>query len=200
MDITSAQCPEPLPGRVGHVAGIESLVLDGRRLWFGFDYQSDMVVSPLIEDPQVMAAFASAYLRQTDGEHDAAYWAELVDAAVTLSGLVPEDVHREFETARLRAELPEPGSHLLYLFDAVAGWDESRSLPAEVREAYERLGFDEDDVNDCVDHCLEAIRGGGAGADECTVVCFHLSAAVPAFPGNWAVIFGPMGERVAKGV
>jgi hypothetical protein len=38
----------PIDDRVGHVGGIESMTVDGRRWYFGFDYSSDMVVSPLI--------------------------------------------------------------------------------------------------------------------------------------------------------
>lgn len=39
--------PAPgLTGRIGVVGGIESLALDGRRLWFGFDFTSDQVLSP----------------------------------------------------------------------------------------------------------------------------------------------------------
>ncbi|WP_406277192.1 hypothetical protein [Embleya sp. NBC_00896] len=120
---------DPLPGRTGHVAGIESLVLDGRRYYFGFDGTSDMVVSPLIDDPDTMAAFASEHIRQTDGRHEPAYWADLVSWAVQGSDLVAQDADREFDTARLRVELPAPGGHLPYLLDAVAGWDEALSMP-----------------------------------------------------------------------
>jgi len=58
----------PLPDRIGRVGGIESLSLDGRRYYFGFDYKSDVVLSPLIDDPGAMAAFASEYMRQTTGK------------------------------------------------------------------------------------------------------------------------------------
>ncbi|MGC0416971.1 hypothetical protein [Embleya sp. AB8] len=199
MDSNPARHPAPLPGRIGHVAGVESLVLDGRRYYFGFDYRSDMIVSPLIDDPAVMAAFASEHLRQTDGEHDRAYWAELVEAAVTQSNLVAEDADREFDTAHLGAELPAPDGHLLYLLDAVAGWDESLSLPPELLAAYRRLEFDEDDPVGCLDHCLTVVRAGEAepGSDEWTVVRFHLGFALGRLPGNWTLLFGAIGEGIA---
>ncbi len=190
---------EPLPGRTGHVAGIESLVLDGRRYFFGFDGQSDMAVSPLIDDPDTMAAFASEHIRQTDGRHEADYWADLIAWAVHGSDLVARDADREFETARLRGELPQPGSNLLYLLDAVAGWDESLSKPVEVERAYTRLGFDEDDHVEALDHGLAVVRAHGVPArpDEWTVVRFHLASAVRRVPGNWKLLFDPVGECVA---
>lgn len=190
---------DPLPGRTGHVAGIESLVLDGRRYYFGFDGTSDMVVSPLIDDPDAMAAFASEHIRQTDGRHEPAYWADLVAWAVQGSDLVARDADREFDTARLRGELPAPGSHLLYLLDAVAGWDESLSMPDHVRRAYARLGFDEDDPVECLDHALEVVRTHGAGAhpDEWAVVRFQLTFAVRRVPANWTLLFDAVGECVA---
>ncbi|MFE5842718.1 hypothetical protein ACFQ7N_13850 [Streptomyces niveus] len=69
-----------LPGRTGVIGGIESLVLDGRRLFFGFDFTSDQVLSPLIGDAGAMARYAARHLRQRTGVHDESYWAELVRA------------------------------------------------------------------------------------------------------------------------
>ncbi len=99
---------EAIDGRIGHVGGIESLTLDGRRYFFGFDYKSELVVSPLIDDPDAMAAFASEHMRQNTGKHDEAYWAELVDWAVEYSDLVEEDADRDFSTEDLRAGTPGP--------------------------------------------------------------------------------------------
>ncbi|MEU0940080.1 MULTISPECIES: hypothetical protein [unclassified Embleya] len=198
MNPDSSRQIEPLPGRTGHVAGIESLVLDGRRYFFGFDSRSDLAVSPLIDDPDLMAAFASEHIRQSDGRHAPDYWVDLVGWAVRGSDLVARDADREFDSARLRAELPLPGSHLLYLLDAVAGWDESLSKPAEVERAYERLGFDEEEQVEALDGSLEAVRAHGAAArpDEWTVVRFHLDSAVRRVPGNWNLLFAPVGECV----
>ncbi|WP_407917961.1 hypothetical protein [Kitasatospora sp. NE20-6] len=189
---------DPLPGRVGHVAGIESLTLDGCRYYFGFDYKSDLVVSPLIDDPDAMAAFAAEHMRQTDGRHGEAYWADLVADAVETSELVREDTAREFTTRSLRADLPNPGSHLLYLLDAASEWDGSFTLPSDARQAYTRLGFDEDDFPGGIGECLQAILEDGADSrpDERTVVRCYLTS-VKLLPGNWTLLFTPLAEAIA---
>ncbi|MFJ2861889.1 hypothetical protein [Kitasatospora sp. NPDC087314] len=194
---------EPLPGRVGHVAAIESLTLDGRRYFFGFDHRSDLVVSPLVDDPDAMAAFAAEHLRQSDGPHDPAYWAALVAEAVDGSALVDRDSEREFTTEGLRTELPDPDSHLLYLLDAVTDLDEDTGLPADLQQACERLGFagpDDDDFADSVDDCLEAVLAEGplGRPDEWTVVRGYLGSAIGALPGNWGLLFGPLAEGLAR--
>lgn len=181
-----------LPGRAGHVGGVESLTLDGRRYWFGFDFSSDMVVSPLIDDADEMAAFASAHMRQTTGEHDAAYWAELVGWAVDGSDLVGEDADRAFTTRR-----PDPeqlsGGHLLYLLEAAAQVESWFAGAPGAAEAFARLGFeDEDELTECVDQCLEAVGADGPEArpDEVTVLRHYLTTAVGALPDNWGPLFG----------
>ncbi|MFJ5120597.1 hypothetical protein [Kitasatospora sp. NPDC088548] len=199
MEAELAKHVDPLPGRVGHVAGIESLTLDGHRYYFGFDYGSDMVVSPLIDDPDAMAAFASEHLRQTTGRHDRAYWADLVASAVESSALVSEEAQREWTTEGLRVDLPAPGGHLLYLLGAATEWDDWFAESPPAQQAYQRLGFEEED-SDFVDHCLEAVRDHGVAArpDEWTVIRFHLTAAVQHLPGNWRLLFDPLAEGVAS--
>ncbi|MFE6505038.1 hypothetical protein [Kitasatospora sp. NPDC057738] len=203
MNTESATRYEPLPGRVGHVAAVESLTLDGRRHFFGFDHRSDLVVSPLIEDPDAMAAFAAAHLRQTDGPHDPAYWAVLVADAVDGSDLVGDNADRTFTTDGLRTGLPEPGGHLLYLLDAATDLDVETGLPADVDRACGRLGHagpQDDDFADTVDHCLETVIAHGPlhRPDEWTVVRGHLTAAIAALPGNWGLLFGPLAEGLAR--
>ncbi|MFJ9606233.1 hypothetical protein ACIRS1_07725 [Kitasatospora sp. NPDC101176] len=215
--------PSPLPDRDGHVGGIESLTLDGRRYYFGFDYGSDLVLSPLIDDPAVMAAFASTHLRQTTGRHDAAHWGELVAAAADGSGLTDDDASRAFDSARLRdAVPPEPGTHLLYLLGAATGWATWFAGSPEARLAHARLGFaaeaeehDEPDAGDeadeaeaeydegdgdedFLDACLQAVREHGTAArpDEWTVARHHLTTAARHLPGNWALLFGPLAQGV----
>ena len=73
--------PPPLQGRNGHVGGIEAIILNGVTLFFGSDFSSDLVLSPLIDDADLMARFTSVHMRQCDGPHHAAYWLELVDSA-----------------------------------------------------------------------------------------------------------------------
>ncbi|MED7949500.1 hypothetical protein [Streptomyces sp. BE303] len=199
MEQERAEHVDPLPDRVGHVAGVESLTLDGHRYYFGFDHRSDLVVSPLVDDPGTMAAFAAEHMRQTDGRHDEAFWAELVAHAVETSALVPEDTDREFTTAGLRAGLPDPGSHLLCLLGATGEWDDASTLSPEVQRACARLGFDEDDVAEALDACLRAVLEDGAGGrpDEWAVVRGVLTSALRDLPGNWALLFSPLAEAVA---
>jgi hypothetical protein len=111
----------PIEGRDGWVGGIESLVVDGRRWYFGFDYSSDLVLSPLIDDETTMSEFAGRYMSQRDGAHDAAYWRELVDDSVTVSDLTEEDDHREFTSEGLAAQRLSLGDYLWYLLGAADG-------------------------------------------------------------------------------
>jgi hypothetical protein len=67
---------------IGFVGGIESIVIDGRRWFFGFDYRGDTVISPLIGDPDMMAAFASRYMLQRDGVHGREYWRARVEESI----------------------------------------------------------------------------------------------------------------------
>src|SRR6187401_3292868 len=62
------QVPRPLPRAEDAVGGIESITIDGKRYWFGFSFSADAVLSPLIDDPKVMAQFASDYMLQRDTE------------------------------------------------------------------------------------------------------------------------------------
>jgi hypothetical protein len=177
---------DPLPGRVGHVGGVESLTLDGHRYFFGFDYKSDLVVSPLIDDPDAMAAFASEHMRQNTGKHDEAYWAELVDWAVEYSDLVEKDADRDFTTEDLRLE-----GHLLYLLASATEWDCSFAAEPQAQEAFGRLGFDEGDIEDCVEHCLQVIRRDGweTRPDEWAVARFFVTSAIDRLPGNWRLLY-----------
>ena len=109
----------PLVDRVGHVGGVESVVVDGRRWCFGMDHGSDLVVSPLVDDPDEMAEFAAKYMSQRDGTHDKAYWAELVSWADENSDLV-EPGGNSYDSATLATGVDYG---LLYLFGAVTGWE-----------------------------------------------------------------------------
>lgn len=189
----------PLPDRIGHVGGIESLTLDGRRYYFGFDYTSDLVVSPLIDDPAAMAAFASEYMCQTTGKHDVAYWEELVASGAEESSLAGDDADRTFSSEDLRGGLPEPDTHLLYLLGAVTEWDTWFAEAPDVQRAYDGLGFDDDD-SEFLDRCLEAVEKHGARARpaEFAVASFHLAAAAERAPGNWGTLFGLLAEGIAS--
>ena len=95
--------PEPIKSRVGRIGGIESLVIDGKLHYFGFSYSDDLVLSPLIDSPDAMAAFAARYMRQRDGVHGWDYWAELVKTAVTESDLASNIADRTIKIAQLRS-------------------------------------------------------------------------------------------------
>lgn len=189
----------PLPDRTGCVGGIESLTLDGRRHYFGFDYQSDVVLTPLIDDAEAMAVFASEYMRQTTGQHDVAYWSELVAMSVDVSDLVSEESDRTFTSEELRGGVPEPGTHLLYLLGAATEWKDWFAESPEAQQTYEQLGFDEDD-SEFLDQCLEVVRKDGIRnrPDEWAVVRFHVTMAAQNAPGNWGMLFGPLAEGVAN--
>ncbi|MEV7959662.1 hypothetical protein [Streptomyces sp. NPDC088141] len=198
MERKPAQRFDPLPGRIAHVGGIESLVRDGHHYYFGFDESSDTVLSPLIDVPEAMAAFASEHMRRTTGAHDKNYWAIPVAAATGCSDLAG-DAEREFTTEGLRGVLPAPESHLLHLLGAATGWNDRFEESPEAGQASERPGWDEEDP-EFIDRCLQAIQEHGPQArpDEWTVARFHLSAAVRHLPGNRETLFAPVTEGIAN--
>jgi hypothetical protein len=135
---TSTTSHEPLDGRTGHIGGIESLVLDDVRYFFGFSPNSDLVVSPLIADMEEMARFASRHMEQMDGLHDEAYWLQEASYAIEESELCSTPEERTFTSDALanfvaglqqavKTDSIVPGlsleSHLLYLLDAAGGWE-----------------------------------------------------------------------------
>jgi hypothetical protein len=154
----------PLDERAGHVAGVESVVVDGRRWYFGMDYSSDLVVSPLIDDPGDMAEFATLHMAQTDGTHDTAYWADEVRWADENSDLV-EPGGNEYTSATLAVGVDYA---LLYLFGAVTGWE---------GELFDDEDGDWDEISENLDK-----------AD----VQQRLREYFPSrLPANWATVFAP---------
>lgn len=128
--------PAPLVDRIGHVGGIECLVIDEKIYYFGFDFGSDLVVSPMIEHIEVMAEFAHHYMVQRDGVHDAKYWLQLAKNSINNSSLTSlrsriVDTSQLRSTAELIEKAAKEGSvlgeiaveyHLLYLLGAAGGW------------------------------------------------------------------------------
>ncbi|MFB6947950.1 hypothetical protein ACFWGL_42735 [Streptomyces sp. NPDC060286] len=166
-----------LTGRTGVVGGIESLVLDGRRLWFGFDFTSDQVLSPLIDDAGAMARYAARHMRQRTGAHDESYWAQLVQAAAENSYLVRYDEQRTFTTQSLESGDAGPAhGHLLYLLDA-ATEDPVDSDPVHTgtgsQEPATQSGLRPDEVT------LEGEDGQPGTALTLNTV------------GNWSLLFAP---------
>lgn len=185
--------PQPLAGRKGHVGGIEALTLDGTMYFFGFDFGSDLVLSPLISDAALMARFASEHMEQRDGAHDEAYWRELVGYAVDDSELCSEEASRSFDTQALAAAIaglgrvrregtPELGFaveyHLRYLLGAAGGWEVSEEAGDEDADAW--IGFIAGD---------EPVPEGESLHDVAARLQKHLNALVDAAPGNWATLF-----------
>jgi hypothetical protein len=184
---------QPIADRVGHVGGVESITVDGRRWYFGFDYSLDTVVSPLIDDPAAMSAFASRYMLQHDGEHDEAYWQELVDFSVDDSELVLEDADRVFTSAQLAADRLTPGYHLQYLLGAAMGWDHPFLEEAAIEAALTTVGVGRMDRDwDCIDVCIAALTSPDADKARAAqlVMARYVDAMLDAAPANWADVFG----------
>jgi hypothetical protein len=190
---TGPAVPLPLAGREGHVGAIEAVTLDGTMYFFGFDFGSDLVLSPLIADIDLAARFASRHMAQRDGMHDEAYWRELAGYAVEGSELASEPESRMFSTAALadavtrlarvrREGTVEPGFaieyHLRYLLGAAGGW-----------EVPEEAGAED------ADEWIDVISGNEPLAEGTTLAGIadrlqaHLNALVDTAPGNWSTTF-----------
>src|SRR4051794_16863280 len=111
------------------------MTVDGRRWYFGFDYSSDLVGSPLVDDPALMSDFAGEHTGQRDGPHEPPFWRELVDASVEQSDLVDSDEDRQFTSELLAARRLQPDYHLQYLLGAASGWDDSFFAEPAVKTA-----------------------------------------------------------------
>lgn len=185
--------PLPLASREGHVGAIEAITLDGTMYFFGFDFGSDLVLSPLIADIDLAARFASRHMAQRDGMHDEAYWRELAGYAVEGSELASDAESRTFSTASLadaiarlarvrREGTVEPGFaieyHLRYLLGAAGGW-----------EVPEEAGAED------ADEWIDVIAGNEPLAEGTTLAGIagrlqaHLNALVDTAPGNWSTLF-----------
>ncbi|QNK66684.1 hypothetical protein [Variovorax sp. PAMC26660] len=185
--------PQPLAGRKGHIGGIEALTLDGTLYFFGFDFRSDLVVSPLIPDAALMARFAAEHMEQRDGVHDETYWRELVGYAVDNSELCSDETSRSFDSQALAAAIaslgrvqregtPEPGFaieyHLRYLLGAAGGWEVPEEAGDEDADAWIRLIAG-----------AAPVPEGVSLSDVAARLQRHLNALVDAAPGNWATLF-----------
>lgn len=191
------QIPAPIPGRLDEVGGIESMTVDGRRWYFGFCYSMDIVVSPLIDDPDVMAAFASRHMRQRDGAHDEAYWRELVDMSVEESDLVEEETSRTFDGLSLAAERLSPTYHLSYLLGAATAWEgEGFFDDPEVQSALDEVGAGYDDPEDaewdCLDACKAALDDPQKGTAAAFVMNRYLEFVFGKLPANWPQVLSAL--------
>lgn len=126
----------PIYKRTEHLGGIESISIDGHRVFFGFDYGEDVVLSGPINDENEIAEFASEHIMQRDGKHDQAYWVKLVDQSIVESNLAKNtDFVSEHMMKNLRMII-ENGKpiksfdfehHILYLLSSILG-DEAYDL------------------------------------------------------------------------
>ncbi|WP_051293708.1 hypothetical protein [Pseudoduganella violaceinigra] len=184
---------EPIAERIGHIGGIESLVLDGQTYFFGFDYSNDLVVSPLLDSIDVMAQFAHHYMEQLDGTHDAAYWRDLAQESIAYSELCSELEDRSFSstqlaaTAALIAQAAQDGYsvsglnieyHLLYLLSAAGGWAEPSIDDIETFIA-QLTGQETPQSNQSLGAVANELHGA-------------LRQLVSAAPGNWATKFATL--------
>jgi hypothetical protein len=200
----------PLTDRAGHVGGIESISIDDKRWYFGFDYSSNLVVSPLIDDAAQMAGFAAQHMEHPDGPQEAAYWQQLVDWSAADSDLSGDPETRSFtgaELARIAADIdaalagnqPVPGltlpHHLLSLLSAAVG-DVPPPGDAAYRAAMAKLGLYEDDMPingacEAVDMLSgeRALPDGATYTDAAALLRVCLAALVDRAPGNWRSMF-----------
>lgn len=166
--------PRPYEGGQDAVAGIESIVVAGKRYWFGFSHRADAVLSPLISDERIMAQFGSDYLLQADGAHPPEYWLNLVERAVrasdltdddaaarTFTGFEVRDALREVESAR-REERPAKNValpyHLTYLFHAATEVVEEVG-PFPCAGAWEQAYKQLDNYGNCREGAMRVVSG-----------------------------------------
>ena len=195
------------------VGGVESIVIDGKRWFFGFDYKGDRVISPLIDDPDMMTAFASRYMLQRDGVHGREYWRARVEESIGSSELTGDvDTQHTFATSefrRIASELAaaEAGNrsipdliqynvHYLYLLEAAARDKASPPDDPAYASAIRKLGLTEDDST--LVHALAAMEmladirpllGFATYADAAAAARVCLTTLVKRASGNWRTLF-----------
>jgi hypothetical protein len=196
--------PPPLEGCDDAVGGIESITIAGKRYWFGFAYSVDLVVSPLIDDPRVMAQFGSDHMLQRDGAHPPDYWQRQVSAAVEVSELSSDPGDRDFTGSEARSALQEiedarnerrPAKvllpyHLTYLLHATtasASAAEPQACSSDAGQAIRRL----DNYEDCLSAALKIVSGAASPPantdydDALEVVSEYLQYYRRTVPENW---------------
>ena len=203
----------PIFDRIDHVGGIESITLDGTRYFFGYDFCNDLVISPLIDDMDAMAAFACRYMEQMDGKHDAEYWRELAEDAVTYTDLACDDEDRDFTSQQMRdivaqlkaiATRNQPAVnlpieyHMLFLLQSACG-DIDALVDNDMRSAFQGIGLSlEEGILDCVDDCIDFMNGKananvqGSYRDVAIAVQKFLATLAARLPDNWKTTFAPL--------
>ncbi|MFE3027702.1 hypothetical protein [Nocardia tengchongensis] len=185
--------PAPLLRDYRHIGGIESIEIDGTRYFFGYDFSEDLVLSPLIDDSELMSIFAEKHMEQRDGVHDREYWRDLVAASLEYSGLAnPESCSFESEQLRLiissLKNIAETGApvpdfdypyHLRFLLSSAGQWR------AQFTAAAEGIG---------------SIKGSEGAAEGAALeqiardVLRETRNAMNAAGGNWAEVFHALAQ------
>jgi hypothetical protein len=183
---------KPIEGREECVGGIESLVLDDVRYFFGFDYKSDVVLSPLFCDMAEMSRFASRHMLQADGACDEAYWHELVSDAIDDSELCSTPEERTFRSQLLEdfvsglqqaaeSNSAVPGlsieGHLLYLLDAAGGWEAQNATQIDFEGSLAIVSGE------------EVLPVNSTIADHAHALLMAMRALIEAAPENWSTLF-----------
>lgn len=197
--------PAPLPLADDAIGGIESLTIGANRYWFGYSYQADAVLSPLIDDAKVMAQFASDHMLQTDGAHPPEYWDELVEEARNGSSLSDEPsdsaltgdevrkARRVLTEARKRngpAGPCELSFHLVGLLEATSGDHRPECEDETLRSAFESLS----PQGSCLSGALSVVSGlhppppGTTFTDALDVVADCIEHLRRTTPENWRTL------------
>lgn len=175
--------------------GIEALVLDGTTYFFGFDYRSDLVLSPLFDDIDTMASYASALMQQTDGEHSTDYWRTAANEAIDTSELAPDLKSRTFSSHELALTLQSvqhasqhntavPGFaieyHLLYLLEAAGGWEtDMGAIEADIHRLAGEATLAEGET---ITHVAQRLQ-------------MQLKELIHFAPENWNVLFAALSPK-----
>jgi hypothetical protein len=191
---------QPIAGRVGHVGGIESFTLDGRRHYFGFDHKRQLVLSPAIDDAAAMARFASRHMQALyrgrlfgllgkTGPRDEAFWAEAVEWSENDTDL-PGRPERMLTRMRLAASVSKLG--LAIEKNRVVGEFMPDALPCMLLAA---AGDGSADAAEGIQAEAAIVWGraplppGREIANAARALQARLNALVDGAQGNWAQIF-----------
>ncbi|WP_254923104.1 hypothetical protein [Rhodococcus sp. OK302] len=192
-EAAATSIPAPLLRDYRHIGGIESIEIDGTRHFFGYDFSEDVVLSPLINDIELMSVFAETHMEQRDGSHDREYWRDLVDESLESSALAePESCSFESEQLRLiitslkniaETGVPVPDFnypyHLRFLLSSAGQWKERFTATAEG---------------------IRSIKGTESAAEGATLeqiardVLRETQNVMNAAGGNWAEVFNALAQ------
>lgn len=144
------------------VGGIESLMIDNTFYYFGFDYRSDSVISPLFDNLDAIAEYAASHMLQTNGAQNQTFWRQMAEESQNESSLASDIQDRTFDrslffealqatrqTAHNNQAVPQLklNDHLQYLLEAACDWPDDLNIPTHIRVAANKFELDEDDLS-----------------------------------------------------